>query len=84
MTHPLPKPYSPRTLALRKGFTATGGRAPSGGPFMVQFRSGWVSGPFKREQLRWADEGSDWCVIGVQCASERAEAATWNATAGGY
>lgn len=65
--------------------TPTQGRTPrTDGPFMVEFRSGWVSGPFKRDQLRWGDEGSQWCVVAAEKASDGEAAATWNPKSGGY
>jgi len=37
---------------------------------MVQFRSGVVSGPYKRDQIRWNDEGSPWCVVAAELADD--------------
>lgn len=51
---------------------------------MVQFRSGIVSGPYKRDQIRWNDEGSSWCVVAAEVAEQGQEQATWNAKRGGY
>ncbi len=55
-------------------FVATNGRAPKGsGPFMVKFRSGFISGPYKRDQLRWTDEGGSWCIVGVEAVESDLE-----------
>lgn len=63
----------------------TNGRTPRGdGPWMVEFRSGWVSGPFTKSQIRWTDIGSDWDVVAVTPAKSSGDQSTWNPKAGGY
>ena len=63
----------------------TMGRAPTvNGPYMVEFRSGLVSGPFTREQIRWSDTGCQWDAVAVTPAGDRGTHETWNAKSGGY
>lgn len=63
----------------------TQGRTPRGaGPWMVEFRSGFVSGPFAPEQIRWSDTGHAWDAVAVLPADKGAEQSTWNPKAGGY
>jgi len=63
----------------------TNGKTPRiAGPFMVQFRGGVVSGPFTREQLRWTDEGSEWCIIGAERAAVGQDARTHRPANGSY
>jgi hypothetical protein len=42
---------------------------------MVKFRSGWVSGPYKRDQIRWNDIGDDWDAVAVEYSTSAAETA---------
>lgn len=57
--------------------TPTKGRTPrSEGPFMVQFRSGIISGPFKRDQIRWDDTGGSFDVVAAELAEPGAATMT--------
>jgi hypothetical protein len=51
---------------------------------MVEFRSGWISGPFKTDQIRWTDTGHAWDAVAVEPADANAAQSTWNPKAGGY
>lgn len=37
-------------------------------PLMVQFRNGWIVGPYKASQLIWDDRGWDSDVIAAEFA----------------
>lgn len=65
--------------------TPTNGKPPRGaGPWMVKFRSGFVSGPYARDQLQWADSGHAFDVVEVAACDSKGEQKTWNPKAGGY
>ena len=51
---------------------------------MVKFRSGLVSGPYTVDQLRWTDEGSQWCVVAAALCKPDTTSSTWSKGSGGY
>ena len=50
--------------------TPTKGRKPKVvGPWIVQFRSGVVSGPYETDALRWTDTGDSFDVVAIRAAA---------------
>ena len=54
----------------------TNGRKPrEDGPWMVRFRGGVISGPFKTDQLRWTDTGDSFDVLAIERADKKKDPA---------
>lgn len=53
-------------------------------PLRVQFRNGWIVGPYTASQLVWEDRGWLSDIVAVEFADAKQVSSTWNAKSGGY